>query len=206
MKVICVGTHPDDVEIGMGGTIAKHTSNGDSVKTILCTMGGVCGDPQIRKQESINAGKILGVEKINFMDLPVKELNTSNKSFTEKLIRIFEKEKPDRIYTHSPLDYHQVHVSVTKSVIASSKKTKQVFFYEETSSTTFDFKPNAFVDVTPFIDLKIKSIMAHRSQNSRVYIKPNVIKSFANTRYILGKVGPNSKGFAEAFFLDKYYL
>lgn len=204
MKVICIGSHPDDVELGMGGTIAKHVYDGDLVKTILCTMGGVCGAPKIRKQEALNAGKILGVKKIYFIDFPVSKLNTPSNLLTKIINEIFENENPDRIYTHSPLDNHQVHVNVTQSVINASKKIKQIFFYEVISSTNFDFKSNAFVDVTQFIEVKIKSIKAHKSQNLRFYLKPNVIKSLANTRYVFGKVGKNSKGFAEAFFINKY--
>jgi LmbE family N-acetylglucosaminyl deacetylase len=204
MKVICIGSHPDDIELGMGGTIAKHVHDGDSVKTILCTMGGVCGDPKTRKQEALAAGKILGVKKIYFTDFPVSKLNTPNNLLSKIINEIFENETPDRIYTHSPFDNHQVHVNVTNSVISASKKIKQIFFYEVISSTNFDFKPNAFVDVTQFINLKIKSIKAHKSQNLRFYLKPNVIKSLANTRYVYGKVGKNSKGYAEAFFINKY--
>ena len=60
------------------------------------------------------------------------------------------------------------------------------------------------MDITATIKQKIKSIQAHKSQANRFYIKPNTIKSLANMRYVWGKVGLNSYGYAEAFYVYKF--
>jgi len=206
MNVICIGSHPDDVEMGMGGTILKHTKEGDNVTIVLCTLGGASGHHRERKTEAKKAAMILGVNDLQILDYPVSKLNKPSKEFVNILRKVILKIKPERVYTHSPCDYHQVHVCVSKSSIKASKEIKQVFFYETISSTTPEFKPNAYVDITKFINKKLHSLHSHNTQSDRFYLSPNVIKSLANTRYVWGKVGPDSNGFAEAFTTYRYFI
>jgi LmbE family N-acetylglucosaminyl deacetylase len=206
MKVISIGAHPDDVEMGMGGTIANHVNRGDEVIIVLTTLGGVSGDPKGRKEEAKKAAKILGVTKLQILDYSVLKLNKPVNELSKIIENILRKEKPDRVYTHSPTDFHQVHVGVSNSVIKAAKNIDQILFYETISSTTTEFRPDAYVDITKTISQKIKSLEAHRSQSHRTYIKPNVIRSLANTRYIWGKVGSNSSGYAEGFMIHKLII
>ena len=74
MKIVCVGAHPDDVELGMGGTITNHVKNGDRVSIILCTLGGVSGDPKSREREAYQASKVLGVNDLTILNYPVFKL------------------------------------------------------------------------------------------------------------------------------------
>ena len=204
MKIASIGAHPDDIEIGSGGTIAKHHARNDKVHAILCTFGGVSGDPAERRLEADNAAKILGVSKTHYLDYSVNKLNKPSREFATNIKAILDEISPDRIYVHSPYDYHQVHVAISKSVSSIVKDIPQVLFYETISSTTTDFKPDAFVDITNYIDLKIKSIEVHKSQSNRFYLQPSVIRSLANTRYVWGKVGENPQGLAEAFKIHKF--
>jgi LmbE family N-acetylglucosaminyl deacetylase len=203
--IVSVGAHPDDVEVAMGGTLAKHNDRGDEVNIILFTLGGVSGDPKQREEEARTAANILGA-RLHILDYPVSKLNTP----TEDSFRIVKKAidaiSPDRVYTHSPFDYHQVHVAVSQSVTRAAKDTKQILLSEQTASTNLDFRPNAFVDITSYIDLKVKSIEAHGSQSNKYYMHPNVVRSLANTRYVLGKLGSNPYGLAEAFKIHKFVL
>lgn len=206
MKIVSVGSHPDDVELGMGGTLAKHKDRGDDIFVILCTLGGVSGDPRQREEEALKAISILGVKKLRIINYPVSKLNKPTIEFEKIMKKIIDEISPNRVYTHSPFDYHQVHVGVSKMVTQAANDIDQILFYETISSTTPEFKPNAFVDITKQINTKIKSVKAHKSQSNRFYIQPNTIKSLANTRYVWGKVGTNPKGLAEAFKIHKFIL
>lgn len=204
MKVVCIGAHPDDVEMGMGGSIVNHVKKGDSVSIILCSVGGVSGNPKSREREAHQAAKILGVDDLKIMNYSVLKLNKPEKEFARILQKMFNGIKPDRIYTHTASDSHQVHVGVNKSVLSAAKNIDQVLFFETISSTTPEFLPNVYTDITKTMKQKIKSLQAHKSQSHRFYIKPNVIKSLANTRYVWGKVGSNSNGYAEAFRIHRF--
>ncbi|HET6457651.1 MAG TPA: PIG-L deacetylase family protein [Nitrosopumilaceae archaeon] len=206
MKIVSVGSHPDDVELGMGGTLVKHKDRGDDIFVILCTLGGVSGDPRQREEEALKAISILGVKKLRIINYPVSKLNKPTIEFEKIMKKIIDEISPNRVYTHSPFDYHQVHVGVSKMVTQAANDIDQILFYETISSTTPEFKPNAFVDITKQINTKIKSVKAHKSQSNRFYIQPNTIKSLANTRYVWGKVGTNPKGLAEAFKIHKFIL
>ncbi len=204
MKVMCIGAHPDDIELGMGGTIVKHVKDGDDVMIVACTLGGVSGNPKERKKEAMRSSKVLRVKNLKILNHPVIKLNKSNNELTGTIQKIIKKEKPARVYTHSPNDFHQVHVGVSNSVVQASKYVNQILFFETISSTTTKFDPKAYVDISKYINIKIKSLASHSSQSKRFYLKSNVIKSLANTRYVWGKVGKNSKGFAEAFEIYKF--
>src|SRR5437899_7458313 len=152
MKIISVGSHPDDIEIGSGGTLAKHKSHGDSTYAILCTLGGVSGDPKQREDEALKASRILGIKKLWILDYAVSKLNKPTIEFEKSIRKIIDEVEPNRVYTHSPFDYHQVHVGVSKSVVKAANAVNQILFYETISSTTHDFKPNAFVTITQYIN------------------------------------------------------
>jgi LmbE family N-acetylglucosaminyl deacetylase len=204
-KIVVIGAHPDDPEGGMGGTLAKHSYKGDDVHIILCTLGGVLGDPKEREDEAKVAARLLNA-KLKVLDYPVSKLNQTSIEFVNVLKEAIERFYPDRLYTHSLFDYHQVHVAVSKSALKAAGGIKQILFYEYVSSTTPEFKPNAYVDISKYIELKVKCVEAHKSQTNKFYMHPNVIRSLANTRYVWGKVGPNPNGFAEAFVIHKFIV
>ena len=116
MKIVSVGSHPDDVELGMGGTLAKHKDRGDDTFVILCTLGGVSGDPRQREEEALKAINVLGVKKLRIINYPVSKLNKPTVEFEKIMKKIIDEIGPNRVYTHSPFDYHQVHVGVSKTV------------------------------------------------------------------------------------------
>lgn len=206
LKVLAIGSHPDDVELGCGGALLVHGGAGDEVHEILCTLGGVRGNPKDREAEALRAASILGA-KIKVLDYPVRLLNRPSQDFTKVLQELIEDIRPDRIYVHCPMDYHQVHVTVALSTISAAPTVPQILLYETISSTTLDFKPNAFVEITKFIEPKIKSVEAHASQMiDRFYLQPNVIRSLANTRYVWGKLGENPGGLAEGFMIKKFII
>ncbi len=204
MRIVAIGAHPDDVELGAGGTLAKHVANGDQVYIILTTLGGVVGPFEEREKEAKSAARILGIDNLQILNYPVQKLNKSNSEFVNLIKRHLAELKPDRIYTHTIFDYHQVHVTVSESVRRAAKETRQILFFETVSSTTTDFKPNAFVDITEYIDLKIKSLEIHQTQSNRIFIQPAITRSLANTRYVWSKVGKNPNGFAEGFVIGRF--
>jgi LmbE family N-acetylglucosaminyl deacetylase len=209
-RVVCIGAHPDDVELGMAGTVAKHSRRGDDVLIIICTLGigGESGDPRQREEEAKIAAKILGA-RVLIIDYPVTKLNQPTFEFTSIMTRILEQISPHRLYTHSPFDYHQVHESVTQCVLQSALSDAtipQILLYEEASSTSPEFTPNAYVDITDYIQLKIGCLRSHRTQVKKLYMQENIAKSIARTRYVLGKIGTKQDGMAEAFAIARFVI
>jgi LmbE family N-acetylglucosaminyl deacetylase len=191
----------------MGGTLAKHSQRGDDIHIILCTLGigGTSGDPKARENEASAAAKILNA-KLHILDFPVVKLNRPSIEFERVLRDILNDINPYRVYTHSPFDYHQVHEAVSECATNAAKDIKQVLFYEVVSSTTTEFRANAYVDITDYIDKKIECLAHHTTQSSKLYMQAHIIRSLAHTRYLIGKIGPRLDGMAEAFTIKRMFI
>jgi LmbE family N-acetylglucosaminyl deacetylase len=202
--VASIGAHPDDVELGMGGTLAKHSKRGDEIHIILCTLGigGTSGDPKGRESEAHAAAKTLNA-KLHILDFPVVKLNKPSGEFESILKRAIDDIDPHRLYTHSPFDYHQVHESVSECTANVAKDIPQVLFYEVISSTSPEFRANAYVDVTDYIDKKIECLEYHNTQSSKLYMQAHMVRSIAHARYIMSKIGTRPYGMAEAFAIGR---
>lgn len=163
MKILVFGAHPDDVEVGMGGTIAKYVHDGHSVKIITCV---IPSDRDLRLKEADDAARILGATH-QTLDIPSEDMQ-----FDRKIICIFDKLisdfSPQIVFTHWIHDSHNDHHVVANATIAATRKnTCDVYMYEQTipgGITPFSFRPQKFIDISAFIDHKIKSIEAHASQ------------------------------------------
>tara|TARA_B100001123_G_C15254099_1_gene1003945 strand:+ start:334 stop:945 length:612 start_codon:yes stop_codon:yes gene_type:complete len=165
MNIIAFGAHPDDIEIGVGGTLSKLSAAGHNVVTVLVTLPN---NQELRMKEAIAASKILGIE-LRILDLEPSVLKNSR-----ELVGLFDQllneYKPDSIFTHWKFDSHQDHVDITSAVIASTRKNKcSVYMYEPTipgGITPHGFRSQLYVDITDTIEKKIKGVLAHSSQVS----------------------------------------
>jgi LmbE family N-acetylglucosaminyl deacetylase len=207
MVIASIGAHPDDVELGMGGTLAKHSFRGDEIHIIICTLGigGTSGDHKTREQEAKAAAKMLNA-KLHIIDFPVLKLNSPSIEFETILKSTINKIDPHRLYTHSPFDYHQVHESVSECTINAAKDVQQLLFYEIISSTTPEFRANAYVDISEYVDKKIECLGCHITQSSKLYMQARIIRSLAHTRYLIGKIGTKRDGMAEAFTIGRIVI
>ncbi len=192
----------------MGGTLAKHSKRGDEIHIILCTLGigGTSGDPKTREKEAQDAAKILNA-KLHILDFPVVKLNKPSMEFEAVLKRTISDINPHRMYVHSPFDYHQVHESVSECARnAAARDVQQLLFYEIISSTSPEFRANAYVDITDYMDKRIECLAQHFTQSGKLYMQTQMIRSLAHTRYLLGKIGTRQDGMAEAFTIGRMVI
>ncbi len=177
MRVVVFAAHPDDAEIGMAGTIAKFSSQGHEV--ILCdfTKGemGTRGDEFTRKEEAERSAEILGVkERIN-LGLPDCGLQ-NNEDYVKKAVDVIRKYRPKIIFTVYFKDRHPDHVAAGEIVkrayflsgVAKYKTNSEYEAYRPTKlfyyPLSYEFEPSFVVDISEFIDTKMKAIQAFSSQ------------------------------------------
>ena len=183
MRVLAVGTHPDDVEIACSGTLAKCVKRGDTV--IVChastgNLGHVIIPPdeltKIRAEEARRAGARAGIEVIcaGFNDLDIYD---NNKEARDKMVDIIKYANPDFIITHNPDDYMPDHTAVSRLVFDASftatlpnykskysEPAKLVpIFYMDTLAGV-NFNPTEYVDISDEIELKMQMLECHESQ------------------------------------------
>jgi LmbE family N-acetylglucosaminyl deacetylase len=164
MKVLVFGAHPDDMEIGMGGTIAKHSSMGDEVLMVVVSIPSQWNRRQGEAQEG---AAVLGA-RLQILDIPTESLEY-NRRIIGYVDAILEEFGPDLIYTHWDQDSHQDHNTVARAVISAARKNRSsLLMYEQTipgGVVPGGFRAQSFVDISDFIESKILSIMAHKSQH-----------------------------------------
>ena len=132
-RIMAIGAHPDDIEFGCGGTIAKHKANSDFVVYVCMTntesIDGVTGNiirsAEQNKQEAKAAANVLKCDEIEF--LPFKDLNVPfSFESVSKLESLIKKYNIDTIYTHWAGDANQDHISTFKTTMAAARYVPNV--------------------------------------------------------------------------------
>ena len=194
MVVLAVGAHPDDIEFGCFGTLAR-LSRETSIHFIVLSAGELSGPKNKRIQECRESAKLLDA-KVTFFDYPDGGIPV-NVEIIDKLRFYVEKIVPHAVFTLYPNDTHQDHRNASKVTISSCGNVDEVLFYE-VPSTERDFHPNVFYDVTDYFDLKEKSLRCHKTQRKKSYLNLTEIRGLAEYRAY--QCGRNSRLF-EAFCL-----
>ncbi len=176
-RVLAVGAHPDDVEIGIGATLAAHAAAGDEI-VILTLSGGAVGGatPTVRHAEAAAAAAVVGARLVH-LDFPDTHLDPASGVITavEELVG---EVRPDRIYTHGVHDRHQDHRAVHDAVEIAARQVPSVWCFQSPSSTVA-FAPTRFVDVDGFIETKLQMLAAYTSQAHREYMQPDIVRATA---------------------------
>ena len=178
-RVLAIGAHPDDVEIGCGGTIKKHSEMGDEVMILTLTKGARGGNKADRQKESENAAKSLNSRLIMY-DLEDTKLSNGGDTIQsiEQTIKDFN---PNIIYTHSLNDTHQDHRATHYATLVAARKVKHIYAYLAPSGT-MEFHPRYFEHIEEYLDDKMKAINCFTSQTmlcARPYLKTSIIQSTA---------------------------
>ena len=180
LDILVLAAHPDDAELGCSGTIASQVAKGYKVGIVDLTQGemGTRGTPKIRLQESDDAAKILKLsarENLGFKDIYFKD----DEEHQHKLIEIIRKYQPEIVLANAVTDRHPDHGKgsslASNACFMSGLRTietsfggknqdpwrpKFVYHYIQNNF----IEPDFIVDITPFWQTKIESILAFRSQ------------------------------------------
>lgn len=185
--ILALAPHPDDLEIGCGGTLAQHAKRGDEVHIFVATSGEVGGDAEIRKAEQIASAKILGVQAVhwgNFVDTTLPKFAPDLMASVEALVQSL---KPDTVYVNFHQDTHQDHRELAQAVRSATRYVANVLAYETPS--TIGFEPSAFMDISDTLPLKIEALQAHASQVDRTHVHLNILEIAMATSHFRGVQG-----------------
>jgi LmbE family N-acetylglucosaminyl deacetylase len=169
-SVIAFGAHPDDLEIGMGGTLAKLARLGYDVNLVIATLPNFV-KTDIKEQRRIEAtmsAKTLGCKSPQFLDLSPDEI-TIGRKFVTMIDDIINKHKPEAVFTQWIGDSHQDHQALTRSVIAASRDSNNLFMYETTipgGLTENAFRPQLYIDITETLEVKSNALDCFHSQKN----------------------------------------
>src|SRR6202453_2438096 len=174
---LVIGPHPDDQELGMGGTIARLVEQGHRVHVIDMTSGEPTplGSPEMRQRESAAAAKILGLERTHVGLINRQVVHDIPSRY--KLAAVIRAHRPEVIFLPYPIDAHPDHVAVTKigedaRFDAKLTKTdipgepcypKRIIYYFCTH-LRLNINPTFCIDISDTLERKISAILAYDSQ------------------------------------------
>jgi bacillithiol biosynthesis deacetylase BshB1 len=201
LDILAFGAHPDDVELGCSGTIAKEISLGKKVGIIDLTRGelGTRGTAQTRDEEASVAAKILGVsvrENLNFRD----GFFVNDEAHQLEIIKMIRKYQPEIVLCNAITDRHIDHGKGSKLVSnacflsglskietelnserQSHFRPKLVYHYIQWEN----IEPDFVVDISGFMNVKMESVKAYKTQfydpNSNEPNTPITSKNFLNS-------------------------
>lgn len=186
-KALFIQPHPDDNQIGAGGTIARMIDMGIEVYelTVLddrftdLSYNGT--GLTVRQQEALNAQKILGMKNAGFLGFGDRTTAT-DREISEKLVEVIRKIKPDAVFTVDPsllTECHEDHLKVGNAVKYAVLDAGFNFYPEYVDGKPrtdthnvkalgfyYTDKPNVIVDISDYEDIKFRSIYAHESQKN----------------------------------------
>ncbi|MFE6969977.1 PIG-L family deacetylase [Isoptericola sp. NPDC057653] len=175
-RVLAVGAHPDDVEIGVGATLAAHAASGDELVILTLSGGAVGGLVAARHDEALAAAEVVGARLVH-LDFPDTHLDPAAGLITA-IEDVIAEVAPDRVYTHSVHDRHQDHRAVNSAVQIAARQVPNLWSFQSPSATVA-FAPNQFVDVDGFVETKLRMLAAYVSQAHREYMQPDVVRATA---------------------------
>jgi len=226
VDVLAIGVHPDDVELGCSGTLAKHIAMGKLVGILDLTLGelGTRGSAELRTKEAHESAKILGVSfrtQLNFKD----GFFQNNEEHQRKIIEQIRKHQPEIILCNAVSDRHPDHGRAAKLVADAcfysglikietlinnipqkAWRPKAVYHYIQDHYIHPDF----VIDISDFFEIKHKSIMAFSSQfysaNSNEPQTPISSKEFLESLNSKMSLWGRSIGvtYAEGFTVNRY--
>lgn len=226
LDILAFGAHPDDVELGCSGTIAKEISLGKKVGIIDLTRGelGTRGSVEIRNSESARASQILGVSARENLDMR-DGFFVNDEVHQLKIIQMIRKYQPEIVLCNAVEDRHIDHGKGSKLVSdacflsglrkietslngknQTAWRPKVVYHYIQWQN----LQPDFVVDITGFIDVKMESILAYSSQfynpNASEPESPITSKNFLDSvRYRAQDLGRIiGTDFAEGFTVERY--
>lgn len=170
MNVLAIGAHPDDIEVGCSGTLAKYARDGHDIFLLVMTEGDRGGNAGTRREEQLAAASIIGVREVIWGGYRDTMLTPDINQVIQTTEKVISQVSPDFLFVHYGDDTHQDHRSLTKAVISASRYVRNVLFYE--GPTTQNFLPAVFVDIKETFDKKIQTLLAHASQVEKTNI-PN---------------------------------
>lgn len=198
VDILAIGAHPDDVELGCGGTIAKLISEGKTVALIDLTKGelGTRGTDETRKKEADESAKILGISARENLGMKDGFLNNSEE-YQMRIVKVIRKYKPEIVLANAIDDRHPDHAKGAKLVSDACFlsglikieteidgrnqdiwRPKHIFHYIQWK----EIEPDFVIDISNFIDKKIEACLAYKTQfydpNSTEPMTPIATKDF----------------------------
>lgn len=188
--------HPDDETLGMGGSIALACRQGVEVQVVVMTRGELAGDPEQRKQECLQAGRVLGIDQYHFWSIADQGIKEAEIALRD-LEAVTQPLQPKTIFLPGIQEFHPDHRAATRIILGllqSGSYQGSVWLYEISRQG----EANHLVDISQVIGQKVRAIQRYQSQLAQVDYQDMVLGLNRARSYTLGQ----QVTYAEAFWAN----
>lgn len=177
-KILVIAVHPDDETLGCGGTLLKHKEKGDEIHWLICTTLDKNDAYFLKREAEIKQTaeeyQFNSVHNLRLKTMRVDEYSMSD--LVSKISNVINEIKPNVIYLPFKSDVHSDHRYIFEASYSCTKSfrypfIKKIYMMETLSETDFalstkedSFVPNVFVDISKFIDKKLKIMRFFESE------------------------------------------
>lgn len=193
-RVLFLGAHPDDIELGCGALIHQIVQKTD----VLCvTLSDNQKNPDLQnvKIEHIKSMKVLGVpeERVIFGPFITRIFQDSRQEILEYFLKLRKDFKPDLIFVHSKQDVHQDHNTMTDEALRAFRGITVLGF--DVVRSSYGFFPHFLVEVTEEdVNKKIEALTQYKTYQDRYYFNSELTRSIMVRHGALAEV-PFAEGF-----------
>jgi len=201
-RIFAIGAHPDDIELGCGGTIIKHIENGDSV-FVLILSNGEKGYHDVLGEECKSSLGLLGIpeENIFFGNLPDGFIS-DNQNTVDIIESYIKKLRITRIYTHFSNDRHQDHRNCSNAVSSAARRGVNEIFLFQGPSTRVPFDAHYFIGLSKeHHEKKINALKCYKSQ-----IKKGIVDIHTIENIVKYNGSQHGSAYAEAFAINHVFI
>ena len=206
MRILFLGPHTDDVELGSGGTLVRFLRQKHKVMIVVFSTASDSLPKNLPKDtlknEFLQVAQALNVEKTVF-DFKVRFLNFNRQNILEALIKINKEFKPNLVIGPSLNDFHQDHQIVASEMVRAFKRSSSIICYE-LPWNHLTFTTQLFVKLgMKDMEMKTRILKYYKSQLAinRVYFSDEFVYGLAKTRGI-----QCNAEYAEAFEVLRWIL
>ena len=175
-NILVFCSHPDDLDISMGGSVAKFSKEGNNIVVVIFSYGELSHLKEEiiktkREREARNSGRVLGYNDIQFFGLPDSKISSKieEMGIKDKIKELIIKYKPIKVFTHNPSDPMPDHNAVNSVVIKAIKELKtRIPLYGFDVWNLYNLKerdrPLYFVDISDTFWTKVKALSMFKTQ------------------------------------------
>lgn len=170
--VLAVGAHPDDLELGVGGTLARLSRSG--ARVVMAVLS-IPNNLKTRRDEARRAAKILGCEvRLLTADRCCRVEDLKTHELVGMIDGLVKELAPAAMFSHCLANLHKDHKLANEACMASQRlRYFDIFCYSPTSchAVNIAFQPHVYIDISETIDAKMAAIRTHSTQFDRRGLK-----------------------------------
>ncbi len=185
-KILFIGAHPDDIELGAGGTLSKLVCDGNEVICATLSHNIRTNGKEKLPEQNKKSLKTLGVKEKNILieNFNSRHFHEHRQEITDYFCKLKDAYSPDVVFVHNPHDLHRDHKVVSEEAMRPFRDVSLLNY--EVNRSTIKFEPHLFVEISKDdLDRKVKALNCYDIYKGRNYLEAKSLEATSSVRGII---------------------